>query len=474
MSMGVEPRAAGALGNRDGILKQTPNTFWRSPAAKLFLTGVLSLALVVPLWVVLALTSDREARRTEVVKSVGHEWGMPQAIVGPVLIIPYLVRPSGAAASIVQHLAVMPETFLATVTATVEERNISIYEVPVFSSLIAVTGRFGPVALSGFGSDVELIQWDKAYLSVGIADLSGVEDAGATLAGAKVAFDPGLTADDPFVQRDGTKIATMPGVHAMLAGSGPVAGFDYALDLRVRGTASLRVAPVGRQSEVSMESNWEHPNFAVGMLPSERTVAASGFKASWRVPYLARTTPQAWMIEREGHFYAGDSMLGVGFVSPVDLYTLVERALKYGVMFIGVTFLTVFMLEILSPLRIHIVQYGLVGLILVLFFVLLLALAEQIGFGVAYLTASAATGLVVSVFVGTVLESRSKALMAAASFAVTFGLLYAILRLEDLALLSGAVAGFALVTTVLFATRKVDWSGLGSRVAISQSQAGSL
>ena len=474
MSMGVEPSAPGASGNRGNFPRQLSDRYWRSPAAKFFLTGALSLVLMIPLWMVLALTSDREARRNEVIKSVGHEWGMPQSIVGPVLVIPYLVRPSGANGPVLQHLAVMPETFLATVTATAEQRSISIYDVPVYSSRIAVTGRFGPVPPSAFGSDVELIQWDKAYVSIGITDLSGVEDVAATIGGTKIAFDPGLTAEDHFVMRDGSKMATMPGVHATLAATGPIAGFDYSLDLRVRGTATLRVAPVGRQSEVSMESNWAHPNFAVGMLPSDRTVRANGFKASWRVPYLARTTPQAWMIEREGHFYTGDSMLGVGFVSPVDLYTLVERALKYGVMFIGVTFLTVFMLEILSAHRIHIVQYCLVGLVLVIFFVLLLALAEQIGFGFAYLTASTATGLVVSAFVGMVLESRAKALLSAASFAVTFGLLYAILRLEDLALLSGAVAGFALVTIVLFATRKVDWSGFGSRVATSQSHAGSV
>ena len=130
-----------------------------------------------------------------------------------------------------------------------------------------------------------------------------------------------------------------------------------------------------------MTSNWPHPNFAVGMLPSERNVTADGFDATWRVPYLARPAPQSWTLERDGYYRFGGEMLGVGFVEPVDFYALVERSLKYGLMFIGVTFLTVFVLETLSPYRIHIVQYCLVGLVLVMFFVLLLAFSERIGFG---------------------------------------------------------------------------------------------
>jgi inner membrane protein len=480
MSMDDEPSAPAAPGNFRNISGNhhlPAATFQRSPAAKFLFAGLLSLALMIPLWMVLALTSDRAERRDEVMRSVGHEWGMPQSVVGPVLVIPFLtagsVRNDGRQTSpVLHHLAILPETFTANVNANAEERAISIYSVPVYSSAIAATGRFAPVTAAGFGGNADVIQWDKAYISVGISDLSGIEDAALTIGGAKLTFDPGLSDNGSFVKLDGEVVSALSGVHAALAASGPIAGFDYALDLRLRGTASLRVAPIGRQSAIAMASNWAHPNFSIGMLPSERTVAADGFKASWRVPYLARTTPQAWVVEREGHFYVGDNTLGVGFVVPVDVYTLVARALKYGVMFIGATFLTVFMLEVLSPRRIHIVQYSLVGLVLVMFFILLLALAEQIGFGVAYLVASAATGAVVSGFVGTVLQSVAKAMVAAASFAVTFGLLYAILRLEDLALLSGAVAGFALVTIVLFATRKVDWSGLAGRAAVPQTQAG--
>jgi inner membrane protein len=260
------------------------------------------------------------------------------------------------------------------------------------------------------------------------------------------------------------------GVHAPLGLDGPISGLDYSLDLRLRGTDSIRLAPVGRQSEIAMRSDWPHPNFAVGMLPSERSVSDGGFEATWRVPYLARPAPQSWTLERDGYYRFGGEMVGVGFVEPVDFYALVERSLKYGLMFIAVTFLVVFVLETLSPHRIHIVQYCLVGLVLVMFFVLLLALSERIGFGAAYLVAAGATTLVVATFIGLALASLMRGALAALSLAATFALLYAILRLEDFALLAGAIVGFVALSGLLFATRKVDWSGTG-RPAIAAAPA---
>lgn len=441
-----------------------PGSVLRSPAAKFFLTGAITVLLMIPLWMVFALTSERESRRDEVAWAIGQEWGQPQGVYGPLLVIPYLARvPVDASETTIarRHLVVLPETMTATVTASTEERNVSIYQVPVYSSHIVVGGRFGAVDPVLFGSDMTSVLWDEAFVSVSVDDLTGIEGATLAVGGRDLTLEPGAARDGSYPMVTGGSVAVGAGVHAPLGLAGPVSGFDYALDLRLRGTDSLRLAPVGRQSEVTMASNWPHPNFAVGMLPSERSITADGFEATWRVPYLARPAPQSWTLERDGYYRFGGEMLGVGFVEPVDFYALVERSLKYGLMFIGVTFLTVFVLETLSPHRIHIVQYCLVGLVLVMFFVLLLALSERIGFEAAYVVAAAATTVVVSAFIGLALQSRARAAIAAASFAGTFALLYAILRLEDLALLAGSVIGFVVLSGLLFATRKVDWSGMG-------------
>lgn len=441
-----------------------PASVLRSPAAKFFLTGAITVLLMIPLWMVFALTSERESRRDEVAWAIGQEWGQPQSVYGPLLVIPYLARvPVDASETTIarRHLVVLPETMTAKVTASTEERNVSIYEVPVYSSQIGVTGRFGAVDPALFGSDMTTILWDEAFVSVSVDDLTGIEGATLAVGSRDLTLEPGAARDGSYPMVTGGSVAVGAGVHAPLGLTTPVAGFDYALDLRLRGTDSLRLAPVGRQSEVTMASNWPHPNFAIGMLPSERSITADGFDATWRVPYLARPAPQSWTLERDGYYRFGGEMLGVGFVEPVDFYALVERSLKYGLMFIGVTFLTVFVLETLSPHRIHIVQYCLVGLVLVMYFVLLLAFSERIGFGLAYVVAAAATTVVVSTFIGLALQSRTRALIAAVSFAATFALLYAILRLEDLALLAGSVIGFVVLSGLLFATRKVDWSGMG-------------
>ena len=445
-----------------------PTGVLRSPAAKFFLTGAITVLLMIPLWMVFALTSERESRRDEVAYSIGQEWGLPQSVYGPLLVIPYLARvpTEGAETTIARrHLVVLPEALSATVTASTEERNVSIYAVPVYSSEVTAKGRFDAVDPGLFGSDMTTILWDEAFLSIAVDDLTGIENAALTAGSRDLTLEPGAGRDGSYPMVSGGTVAVGAGVHAPLGLSGPIAGFDYALDLRLRGTDSLRIAPVGRQSEIAMSSDWPHPNFAIGMLPSERNATATGFDATWRVPYLARPAPQSWVLERDGYYRFGGEMVGVGFVEPVDFYALVERSRKYGLMFIGVTFLTVFMLETLSPHRIHIVQYCLVGLVLVMFFVLLLAFSERIGFGPAYVVAAAATTIVVSAFIGVALRSRMRAAIAAASFTATFALLYAILRLEDLALLAGSVIGFLALSGLLFATRKVDWSGIGARAA---------
>jgi inner membrane protein len=446
-----------------------PRAFaFRSPAAKFFLTGLITVMLVVPLWVVMMLTSERQSRRDDVADQIGKEWGQPQSVYGPLLVVPYLARVPGSEEGqtmiVRRHLVVLPETMTMEVSTETEQRSVSIFDIPVYSARAVVNGRFGAPEAALFGGDMTTVLWADAFVSVSIGDLTGIEDASFSLGGRVLSLEPGAARDGSYPMVGGGSASVGAGLHAAIGATGPIGALDYALDLRLRGSDSFRVAPVGRQSEVTMSGNWPHPSFAVGMLPSERSVEQAGFEATWRVPYLARPAPQSWTLERDGYYRFVGEMLGVGFIEPVDFYALVERSLKYGLMFIGVTFLVVFVLETLSPHRIHIVQYCLVGLVLVMFFVLLLALSERIGFGVAYLAAAGATTVVVASFIGLSLASPWRGAAAAVSLGATFALLYAILRLEDFALLAGSIVGFAVLSGLLFATRKVDWSGAGRDV----------
>lgn len=439
--------------------------FLRSPALKFVLISLLTVALTVPLLLTWALTDEREARRDEVAATVAREWGGRQAVTGPVLAIPFMVERSvvadGQPARLVREERTaffLPDTVTATASAATQVRRISIFETPVYAAETDLDARFGALDRKAFGPAVTGIGFDRAVILVGLGDLLGVEAADVQFDGTRLDVQPG---PGVAIGDQGPVLHVAVPVTATANGTGGVVatGFRIQAKLRLKGTDSLSFAPVGRQSEITLSSDWPHPAFSEFTLPSEREVRPDGFSATWRVPFLARSVPQAWVFEEAGWNRFTDHQVGAGFRQPVDFYALVERALKYGLMFVAAVFGIVFVLEVLSSRRIHVVQYALVGLILIFFFVLLLALSEHVGFGIAYAAASGATTLVIAAFVGLALASGARMLVTAAGLGALFGLLYAILQLEDVALLAGAAVGFIGLSAALFATRRVDWSG---------------
>jgi inner membrane protein len=241
--------------------------------------------------------------------------------------------------------------------------------------------------------------------------------------------------------------------------------FAFTVDLAFNGSVSLSVAPVGRETRVAFGSDWPHPSFSGAFLPDERRIGPQGFTAAWRIPHLARSVPEAWSLTEAGLERLQPHAFGVTMIDPVDFYSLVNRAAKYGIMFVALGFMAVFCLELVSVRRVHAVQYLFTGLALVFFYVLLLSLAEHLGFTLAYLAASVATGAMLSLYVGLALSSAARGLIMLAVFAAIYVILFLILQLEDYALLAGAILGFVALTTVMFVTLRVDWSGAAARPA---------
>ena len=245
--------------------------------------------------------------------------------------------------------------------------------------------------------------------------------------------------------------------------------FAFTVDLVFNGSVSLTVAPVARETRVSLASDWPHPSFSGAFLPDDRQVTPSGFTAAWKIPHLARSVPEAWSLAEAGLERLQPFAFGVRMIEPVDFYSLVNRAVKYGIMFVALAFMAVFCLELISGRRVHPVQYLFTGIALVFFYVLLLSLAEHLGFAPAYLAASAATGAMLALYVGAAIRSVRKGLVMLAVFAAIYGILYLILQLEDYALLAGAILGFVALTVVMFVTLRVDWSGTAARLAAPRS-----
>ncbi len=440
----------------------------RSPSFKFVLIGILVFAISVLLALVWVLLSERQSRASAVQDEIAKDGGRGQRILGPYLIVPYTAKAriidAGKQIEVEkERLAIfLPDTLNVSADANTEIRKRSIYDVTVYRSNILMEGHFPVVNIGLVDSNAVAARWQDAILALGISDVSGLKNNVEleTDGGKTIAFKPsiGIEATHHY-----------PGIHARLMPGGEQAGnqdplrtrarTSYKINLVLNGSSNLRFAPTGRDTAVSINSDWPHPSFT-GFLPISRSIANSGFTAAWRVPHLARSVPQSWSESSNNMTldrFTAD--IGVNLFVPVDFYSLVERALKYGFMFIAAVFGGVFVMELLSKRRVHPIQYIFVGLGMIIFNVLLLSLSEHIGFALAYFSASAATSVMISIYVGKAFHSPYRGFIMLGIFAILYGLLYFILQLEDYALLAGALAAFVLLTATMFATLRVNWSG---------------
>jgi inner membrane protein len=228
------------------------------------------------------------------------------------------------------------------------------------------------------------------------------------------------------------------------------------------GGGSLSFLPLGDETTVTLASAWPAPSFTGAFLPTERTVSADGFTARWTVPSMARPFPQAW---RAGEVDTGvlfGSSFGASLMAPVDVYQKVTRSVKYGALFLLLPFLVFFLFEVLGGLRVHPLQYLLVGFAECLFYLLLLSLAEHLPFVAAYLAAAGAATLMVTLYASAVLHSWRRALLLAPALAAAYGFLYTTLQSEDFALLIGSIGLFVILGLVMVLTRRVDWYRIGA------------
>ena len=424
---------------------------------KFFLLGALALFLTIPLFMVLALVQDRESRFRQATAEIAQQWGGPQQLTGPFIAVPVIVAEnSGEAGSVPRqadrNLIIVPETLSVKAQSKTETRKRGIHEATVYQTALTAEGAFAKPDLNSLSSQIISVDWSRAKVVTGLSEPNGIETVALTINGSLAKkIEPGAT----------TGTGSMPGFGAgvdlstAFAGAGQLVPFK--IDMAFKGSQELNFAPLARQTDVEVTSAWPHPSFAGSYLPKEREVKETGFTARWSIPELARNIPAVMIADQNSFSTLTYATFGVRFYQPVDFYRLVERAVKYGVIFIGAAFLIVFAIELLSGGRMHMVQYAMSGLMIVMFFVLLLAFAEHVGFGASYGIASGATGAVISWFVASLFPGRKWTLAAFGSFAVLYGLLYMVLRLEETALLAGAITGFLLLTVLMVSTRKVEW-----------------
>jgi inner membrane protein len=403
------------------------------------------------------LIYERQLRQQEAGSEVSSKWGEKQTLTGIVLTLPFTSyskvyesdkKEQYKIVESKEYLHFLPEELSVDGQVFPEIRYRGIYEIIVYNSKVKLRGRFKMPDLEKFKIDTGSIHWDEAFISLGISDLRSVKDDIVLIwNNQRYPFNPGVETND-IIQ---TGISARVPVRFTEAGKELA---DFSLDLDFNGSTSLNFIPLGKQTNVHIKSKWQSPSFIGAFLPDKREVNENGFTATWKVLHLNRPYPQSFKGSVKG---IEESAFGLSLLIPVDEYQKSMRSAKYAVMFITLTFLIFFFMQILNGTKIHPIQYIIVGLALCVFYTLLIALSEYIAFTNAYLISSIAiVGLItlysISIF-------RSKRLIALISFILSalYVFIYSIIQMEDFALLIGSIGLFVILAIIMFLSRKIDW-----------------
>lgn len=445
----------------------------KSIGARFLIVALLTLLMFIPLFFVSNIVQSRKFYSQDTIRDVGQEWGGEQTLAGPVLVVPVeetidrvenqivtdpatgevVLNPDGSQKQrrVTRKVTVdrapiyvYPGQFTVTMDSSTQLRHRGIFNVPVYQAAVEMVFDFPRDGIAGQAVNDEVILWDQAELMLSLSSNAALRgEAVLQIDGRDVPLEP---------------IASTENAGVMADLGDPRGKGVYRLSLGLNGAQSLMIAPVGRQTEVKLTSDWPHPSFNGAFLPDGSEISEAGFSAAWTIPHLARTLPQ---FTREDFTFAlrNDMAFGVDLIETNDFYQKSFRAANYSILFIALTFLTVLLVERGTERPAHPVQYILIGLAQSIFVLLMVAYSEQIGFGPAYALAAGATIALLTFFgwVGLKLGKRTSVL--AVMLFVLYGVLYLILRSADYALLAGASLAFVALAATMYFTRNEDWYG---------------
>lgn len=463
---------------------------------KIFIIFFLMLILLIPLGLIGDLISERNTREESVSTEIARKWGMDQVVASPIIAVPYEVvrermksNDDGSGFSTLVTTVVTEYAFLmadqAQISATVEPQPLKrgIYQAIVYNSKINIKGNFRSFDLSKLKVEPNELKWNQAKLIFGIQDLKGLSASptfkwdGKSIEMGKYdleidLFPQNLTVDIPL---EGNESLNKP--------------FEINFDLK--GSKSLNFLPLAKNTKINASGNWANPSFNGNFLPDEREVNST-FKASWNIPDFSRKQAQQWTGEPYSIYtyqgidlsgedahprdYVGPGMpeprvagtgnqltstdydmVQVNFLPQVDNYQKTTRVTKYGALVIALTFVSLVFMEIIKKQRVHIIQYVLIGFAMVLFYALLLAISEHIGFNFAYLIAAIATIVLISSFIKAITKDLKSALNFAAILALFYSFIFVLLQLRDYSLIVGTIGLFIILAVLMKISTKINW-----------------
>jgi inner membrane protein len=427
---------------------------------KLLFVGLLTLVLLIPAVWILALIEERQERAEGVIAEVSEKWAGSQTLVGPILVIPYTVSETRVnssgneyAAQRTENAYFLPEQLSIMGKVEPEVLRRGIFDAVVYRSTVSTQATFKAPDFSTLDVSSENIQWANARFVLGIKDLGGISTNPVIAAGGKNLVTEQIT--DIYERPNvATELAT-PGIVSK-AGWSSAADFqpDVSFTLNFRGSQSLNFVPAGKETKVSLAGAWGNPSFDGKFLPETRTVNENDFTAEWSILHFNRPFPQQWtgnQTKLEG------SEFGVNLLVPVDQYQKSTRAAKYAILIILLTFVALFMVEIIRKIKIHPFQYALIGAALIIYYTLLLSISEHLGFNAAYWIATAATVLLVSWYARTFLPDASNTILFSLMLTIFYAFIFVIILQQDFSLLIGSVGLFLVVAALMYFSRKITW-----------------
>mgnify|MGYP003492495726 FL=1 len=416
-----------------------------SIALRILIVGCLIVLLLVPLFMIQALIAERQINRNVSVKEISKSWAGPQTIAGPILTTITMgekMNKEGNKIETKKRNFYLPENLSVEAKVIPEKRYRGIYSTIVYKTNLKIHGSFSNQKIKEIFSDPSI---KESYLSININDPRGIqENVIVKWNNIEQTVIPGLKDKNIFTN----------GFHSDISINKDQPDSVFEINLTLNGVDEINFVPVGKNTEVKISSTWNDPSFTGNFLPSQRDINDKGFTATWNVNHFNRQFPQEWSQSTYDIF---KDKFGVKFYIAADEYQQTMRSSKYGLLLIIFTFVSFFLVEDFSGKAIHPIQYLLIGLSLIIFYSMLLALSEYILFQYSYLIAGSLVIGLITHYTKSIYKNRNIVLSISAMLISFYGFVYVLLQLQDYSLLLGNIVLFLILAAIMFFTRKVNW-----------------
>lgn len=425
-------------------LESETKGFFQSTTAKMIMVGLLTLILLIPLTLIQDLIAERSIRQKEVIAETSSKWGESVYFYGPILKIPY----KDPITSQVQNAYFFPEK-LSNVTNTEMKSPLqrSIYKSNVFTTKMEFSGNYTEPNFAKKSIPTENIYWDKATIVIRTTNLKSINDeVKIKIGNTNYTFEP----NHGNQSNDSIEL-----LETGFIDYNAIKNTNFNMNITYNGSKSISIVPIGKTTEAKMTSNWNSPSFNGSFIPNDKKISSNGFNANWKILHFNRPFAQEnFETLPKLNKYA----FAVDFITPVDEYQQNERASKYGFLVIGLTFLIFFLIQSISKISIHIFQYSMIGIALIMFYTLLISITEHSSFSLAYAIAGTSVVILIALYSISILKDKKFPLFIGVSLSVLYTFIYVIIQLEDYALLVGSIGLFCILAAVMYFSRKIEWS----------------